>query len=143
MVHGNSSDTLEPVWKALASTDRRLMLDYLSEEPLTTGALCDRFPDLSRFSVMQHLRVLESADLVIPRREGRLRFNHLNPVPIQMIHDRWVSRYQQPWAEVLLSLRDDIEGVDVGAQRSRSGQSKGRSSTAGRRSSIPSRRNAG
>jgi len=101
--------SLEPVWRALASTTRRRMLDALYERPLTTGALSERFGELSRFAVMQHLRVLEEANLVVAQREGRHRINHLNPVPIQQIYDRWVSRFQQPWAEVLVSLKDDIE----------------------------------
>lgn len=64
--------------------------------PLTTGALADRFPEITRFAVMQHLRVLEEAELVVPRRDGRERYNYLNPVPIQRIYDRWVSRYTKP-----------------------------------------------
>lgn len=100
---------LEPVWRALASPVRREILDLLRDGPRTTGDLADRFPDVSRFSVMQHLRVLEEAELVVPRREGRQRYNYLNPVPIQRIHDRWVARYLQPWTEALVSLKDELE----------------------------------
>ena len=85
------------------------MLDLLRDGPVSTGELAESFRDLSRFAVMQHLRVLEDAELVVPRREGRTRLNFLNPVPIQRIHQRWVSRYQEPWAESLVSLKGSLE----------------------------------
>ncbi len=103
------SDPLAPVWKALSSATRRAILDLLREGPRTTGAIAERFPRLTRFAVMQHLRVLEAAELVIPRRQGRERYNYLNPVPIQQVFDRWVSRYMRPWTEALVSLRDELE----------------------------------
>ncbi len=102
-------DNLEPVWRALASPIRRRMLDLLRDGPVATGALAEEFRDLSRFAVMQHLRVLEEADLVLPRRDGRTRLNYLNPVPIQRIYSRWVSKYQEPWAEALVSLQGSLE----------------------------------
>jgi DNA-binding transcriptional ArsR family regulator len=102
-------DDLAGVWKALASPVRRAILDDLRDGPRTTGALAERFPKLTRFAVMQHLRVLEEAELVIPRRDGRERYNYLNPVPIQRVFDRWVSRYMKPWTEALVSLRDELE----------------------------------
>lgn len=102
-------DPLENVWRALASPTRRAILDDLRNGPMTTGTIADRFPKLSRFAVMQHLRVLEAAELVIPRREGRERYNYLNPVPIQQVYDRWVARYMKPWTEALVSLRDELE----------------------------------
>jgi DNA-binding transcriptional ArsR family regulator len=73
----------EQVWKALSSPHRRAMLDALRDGPLTTTALCERLPELSRFAVMQHLGVLERAGVVLVRREGRERWNELNAVPIQ------------------------------------------------------------
>jgi DNA-binding transcriptional ArsR family regulator len=102
-------DDLEDVWRALSNPTRRAILDLLRSGPMTTGALADEFPDLSRFAIMQHLGVLEEAELVVPRREGRRRYNYLNPVPIQQIHDRWVSRYTRPWTEALVDLRDELE----------------------------------
>jgi len=93
------------------------MLDLLKEGPLTTGDLAARFPDLSRFAVMQHLRVLEEGDLVVPVREGRLRHNYLNPVPIQQIYDRWVSDYMQPWTDALTSLKHGLEQIDEAEDR--------------------------
>jgi DNA-binding transcriptional ArsR family regulator len=100
---------LEKVWKALASEVRREILDLLRDGPRTTGALADEFPALTRFAVMQHLRVLEGVELVIPRREGRERYNYLNPVPIQQLYDRWVARYMKPWTEALVSLQTELE----------------------------------
>lgn len=76
---------------------------------MTTGALSREFPSLSRFAVMQHLGVLEEGDLVVHRREGRKRYNYLNPVPIQRVYDRWVVRYLRPWTEALVGLRDELE----------------------------------
>ncbi|HEX9704991.1 MAG TPA: metalloregulator ArsR/SmtB family transcription factor [Gemmatimonadales bacterium] len=107
---------LEPVWRALASPVRRLMLDLLRDGPRTTGGLAERFPAVSRFAVMQHLGVLVAAGLVMPRRRGRQRFNYLNPVPIQRIYHRWVSRYQEPWVESLVALKHELEGPAVRAR---------------------------
>jgi DNA-binding transcriptional ArsR family regulator len=100
---------LDLVWRALANPVRREMLDALRDGPQTTGAIVDRFPHLTRFAVMQHLKVLEQAELVIPLREGRHRHNYLNPVPIQRIFDRWVVRYMKPWTEALVDLREELE----------------------------------
>ena len=100
---------LDPVWRALANPIRRRMLDVLRDGACTTGDLAGCFPALTRFAVMQHLRVLEAGALVVHRRQGRLRLNYLNPVPIQQIFDRWVSRYQQPWVEALVGLKAQLE----------------------------------
>lgn len=102
-------DDAEAVWRALANATRRAMLDALRDGPLTTGELAERFAELSRFAVMQHLRVLEEAELIVVRRDGRRRYNYLNPVPIQALYDRWVVRYMQPWTEALLGLREELE----------------------------------
>ena len=82
---------------------------------MTTGLLAERFPDLSRFAVMQHLKVLEEANLIAVRREGRKRYNHLNPIPIQQIYDRWVHRYMQPWTEALVGLKAELEDREASA----------------------------
>jgi len=103
------AEDLESVWRALASPIRRRMLDMLRDGPMSTGQLAEQFGDLSRFAVMQHLGVLEEADLVVARRDGRTRLNFLNPVPIQRIYQRWVSRYQEPWTEALVSLKGSLE----------------------------------
>jgi DNA-binding transcriptional ArsR family regulator len=102
-------DDLDGVWAALANATRRGILDALREGPATTGSLASLFPELSRYAIMQHLGVLAAADLVLVRRAGRERYNYLNPVPIQRIHDRWVVRYMQPWTEALVSLREQLE----------------------------------
>jgi DNA-binding transcriptional ArsR family regulator len=100
---------LDPVWRALANPIRRRMLDVLRDGPCSTGDLAGCFPALTRFAVMQHLRVLEAGALIVHRRHGRQRLNYLNPVPIQQIFDRWVSRYQQPWLEALVGLKAQLE----------------------------------
>ncbi len=101
----------DAVWRALANPVRRRILDDLADGPLTTGALVERIEGLSRFAVMQHLGVLTEADLVVPIRKGRERFNYLNPVPIQQVYDRWVNRYMQPWTDALTSLKSELEST--------------------------------
>lgn len=113
------TDDLEPVWRALASPIRRRMLDALRVGPRTTGQLPALFPDISRFAVMQHLGVLDEARLVVPRREGRERWNHLNPVPIRRIYERWVSRFDEPFAAELTSLKARAERPTAAPARSR------------------------
>ncbi|WP_337181739.1 metalloregulator ArsR/SmtB family transcription factor [Shinella sp.] len=106
----SSESKEDAVFKALANGKRRQMLDAIRDAPLTTGALCERFAEMDRCTVMQHLKVLEEAELVIPRREGRERWNHLNALPIQAIHDRWISRYAGHAVSVLCALKDELEG---------------------------------
>ncbi|MFE5672223.1 ArsR/SmtB family transcription factor [Agromyces sp. NPDC056523] len=89
------------VFKALASPVRRRMLDALRDSTHTTGSLCARFPDLDRTTVLQHLRVLEDAELVDGRRIGRERHLSLAPLPIKRIHDRWISDYTRAAVELL------------------------------------------
>ncbi|KQY36044.1 helix-turn-helix domain-containing protein [Rhizobium sp. Root483D2] len=98
------------IFKALAASSRRAMLDMLKDHPQTTGELCARFPALDRCTVMQHLKVLEAADLVIVKREGRERWNYLNPLPIKDIHDRWIGPYAAQAVTLLGRLKDDLEG---------------------------------
>ncbi|QRM54826.1 metalloregulator ArsR/SmtB family transcription factor [Sinorhizobium sp. BG8] len=98
----------EAVFRALANGKRRQMLDALKDEPRTTGALCERFREMDRCTVMQHLKVLEEAGLIIARREGRERWNHMNALPIQRIHDRWISQYAGHAMSVLSALKDEL-----------------------------------
>ena len=98
------------VFKALAHPRRRQILDRLRNGPATTGTLCEAFEDMDRCTVMQHLKVLEDADLVVPRRDGRERWNHLNALPIKRIHDRWISEYATHAMTVLDRLKADLEG---------------------------------
>lgn len=104
-----SKEINDRIFKALAAETRRAILDALKDDPQTTGALCARFPTLDRCTVMQHLKVLEDADLVIVRREGRLRWNYLNPLPIKQIHDRWIGPYAARSVEMLDKLKTDLE----------------------------------
>jgi len=103
------ADDLDGVWRALANRVRRQMLDLLKEGPVTTGDMSNAFPGLSRFAVMQHLKVLEEAKLLTVIRDGRTRYNYINPIPIQQVYDRWVSRYMQPWTGALTSLKHELE----------------------------------
>ena len=97
------------IFKALAAATRRSILDLLKDDPQTTGALCACFPDLDRCTVMQHLKVLEEAELVLVQRRGRERWNHLNPLPIKHIHDRWIGPYAARAVEMLDRLKTDLE----------------------------------
>jgi DNA-binding transcriptional ArsR family regulator len=94
------------VFKALASPVRRRILDALKAEPRTTGAVCDLFAELDRTTVLQHLRVLEAAELVTGRRVGRERHLSLAPLPIKRIHDRWIDGYARAAVELLARLDD-------------------------------------
>ncbi|PRB06965.1 helix-turn-helix transcriptional regulator [Microbacterium sp. MYb64] len=100
---GTGDDDL--VFKALAAPIRRRMLDALREAPRTTGELCACFLELDRTTVLQHLKVLERAELVIGRREGRERHLTLAPLPIKRIHDRWIGAY----AAAAVQLLDDLD----------------------------------
>ena len=93
MAKGENDTADDLVFKALASPARRRMLDALKEAPRTTGALCAELPDLDRTTALQHLRVLEQAELVTGRKVGRERHLALAPLPIKRIHDRWISDY--------------------------------------------------
>ena len=101
---------MDEVFRALADPTRRSLLDELYEEDgQTLGALESRLP-MTRFGVMKHLRVLEEAGLVVTRRRGREKLHFLNPVPIRLVHDRWVSKYAEPWAAGLTGLKRELEG---------------------------------
>lgn len=98
------------IYKALADGRRREILDLLRDEPKTTGAICAHFQEIDRCTVMQHLGVLEKADLVVVQRKGRFRWNYLNAVPIRQIYDRWINRYASHDVEFLSRLKHDLEG---------------------------------
>ncbi len=97
------------VWKALGDATRRRILDVLAERPQTTGEIVARFEELSRTNVMKHLEILVNANLVIVRWEGRSRWNHLNPAPIQSVCDRWISRHVQKVASSMSRLKERVE----------------------------------
>ena len=102
-------DGAELVWKALADGTRRRMLDALASGPMTTGQLVSAFDELCRTNVMKHLDVLQAATLITVRREGRVRWNYLNPVPIQRVCDRWVSKHVQRISKSVSKLKDHLE----------------------------------
>jgi DNA-binding transcriptional ArsR family regulator len=98
------------IFKALADSRRREILDLLKDTPRTTGELCEHFEaTLDRCTVMQHIGVLERAELVLARREGRVRWNYLNVAPFQEIHERWISSYARGAVERLARLKRDLE----------------------------------
>jgi DNA-binding transcriptional ArsR family regulator len=103
---------MDEVFKALADPTRRHLLDELfDQDGQTLSALEQRLP-MSRFGVAKHLKVLEEAGLVTTRRRGREKLHFLNAVPIREVHDRWVSKYAEPWAAALTGLKRDLEEED-------------------------------
>lgn len=111
----------DTVWRALAHPLRRAILDALADGPRSSGEVVEAV-GRGRHVVLQHLAVLRDAGLVVTEAQGRRRVNHLNPVPIQLIYERWVSRYATPWAAALAGLGHTVEagrdareeGRDVG-----------------------------
>jgi len=106
----SSESTEDKVFKALAHPVRRGLLDAIKDRPKTTGALCEAHPAIDRCTVMQHLKVLEEAGLVLARREGRERWNHLNAMPIKAISDRWISQYAGHATSVLDRMQAQMGG---------------------------------
>src|SRR5450755_684435 len=100
---------MDEVFRALADPTRRALLDELfREDGQPLRALEERFA-MTRFGVMKHLKVLEEAELVVTKRRGREKLHFLNPVPIRLVHDRWVSKYAEPWAAGLSELKQRLE----------------------------------
>lgn len=106
-----ADDPLDAVFRALSSPVRRRLLDMLRDGALSTGDLGEAFPELSRFAIMQHLRVLEEARLVIPIKMGRVKMNYLNAVPLREMYERWVGRFEGHWAAALVGLRRGLEAT--------------------------------
>ncbi|MHA6691125.1 ArsR/SmtB family transcription factor [Devosia sp. A449] len=102
-------DENDLIFKALGHRTRRQICDVLKSEPHTTGQLCELLPELDRCTVMQHLRVLEEAGLVIAERRGRERWNHLDALPIQAIHERWIGPYAAYASSMLNRLKRELE----------------------------------
>src|ERR1700686_5618344 len=104
---------MDDVFRALADPTRRGLLDELfKQDGQTLSALEQRVP-MTRFGVMKHLRVLEEAGLVTTKRRGREKLHFLNPVPIRLVHDRWVSKYAERWAAGLTDLKHRLESTMI------------------------------
>jgi uncharacterized protein YndB with AHSA1/START domain len=100
---------MDAVFRALADPTRRSLLDELFEQDGQTLSALERRLPMTRIGVMKHLRVLEAAGLVTTKRRGREKLHFLNPVPIRLVHDRWVSKYAEPWAATLTGLKRRLE----------------------------------
>jgi len=98
------------VFKALADPTRRFLLDLLFARDGRTLTELESELEMTRFGVMKHLRVLEEAGLVVTRRSGREKLHFLNPVPIQLIHNRWIDKYTERHASALIDLKNELEG---------------------------------
>jgi DNA-binding transcriptional ArsR family regulator len=109
------TENMDAVFKALADPTRRSLLDELFKRDGQTLSALERGLPMTRFGVMKHLRVLEEAGLVTTRKQGREKLHFLNPVPIRLVHDRWVSKYAEPWAAALSGLKQDLEGGSDGS----------------------------
>ena len=102
-------DDDDMVFRALADPTRRHLLDRLFERDGRTLTELESELDMTRFGVMKHLRVLEGAGLVVTRREGREKLHYLNPVPIRLIHDRWIDKYTERRVSALVNLKKQLE----------------------------------
>src|ERR1700674_5541887 len=100
---------MDDIFKALADSTRRSLLDELFKEDGQTLSALERRLPMTRFGVMKHLRVLEQAGLVVTRRRGREKLHFLNPVPIRLVHDRWVSKYAERWVAALSEIKHKLE----------------------------------
>jgi len=97
------------VFKALADPTRRFLLDRLYERDGRTLTELESGLEMTRFGVMKHLRVLEDANLVVTKRQGREKLHFLNPVPIRLVHDRWIDKYTERQVKALVDLKDELE----------------------------------
>ncbi|WP_258233907.1 ArsR/SmtB family transcription factor [Brevibacterium oceani] len=107
MPNADADERDDAVFKALANPTRRRILDLVRTGPLSTGEVCEAFPDLDRTTVLQHIRVLEGAELLTGRKEGRTRQLALAPLPIKRIHDRWIDDYTRAAVGLLARLGDE------------------------------------
>jgi uncharacterized protein YndB with AHSA1/START domain/DNA-binding transcriptional ArsR family regulator len=115
---GPAGEDSDDVFRALADPSRRLLLDSLfTRDGQTLGELTARLPSMTRFGVMKHLRLLEAAQLVATRKVGREKLHYLNPVPIRLLHDRWISKYAEPWVGALAGLKATLEGAHMDRPR--------------------------
>src|SRR5580692_3764951 len=99
------------VFNALSDRPRRFLLDLLFQRNGRTRTDLESELDMTRFGVMKHLRVLEDAGLVVARRSGREKLHFLNPIPIQLIHERWIDKYRERHASALINLKTQLEDM--------------------------------
>jgi DNA-binding transcriptional ArsR family regulator len=97
------------VFKGLADPTRRFLLDRLYERDGRTLSELESELEMTRFGVMKHLRLLEDAGLVVTRRSGREKLHYLNPIPIRLIHDRWINKYRERYVSALTDLKNELE----------------------------------
>jgi DNA-binding transcriptional ArsR family regulator len=97
------------ILKALSHASRRVILDSIKDDPKTTSQLCKLLSNLDRCTVMQHLNVLENANLIIIKHQGKHRWNYINLFPIKEIHDRWIHKYSIEALDVLSKMKKDLE----------------------------------
>jgi DNA-binding transcriptional ArsR family regulator len=107
--HDPGGDALYLVFRALADPTRRFLLDLLFESDGRTLTELESELEMTRFGVMKHLKVLEEADLVVTRRSGREKLHFLNPLPIRMVHDRWIDKYTERRVTALIDLKNQLE----------------------------------
>jgi DNA-binding transcriptional ArsR family regulator len=107
--HDPGGDALHLVFRALADPTRRFLLDLLFESDGRTLTELESELEMTRFGVMKHLKVLEEADLVVTRRSGREKLHFLNPLPIRMVHDRWIDKYTERRVTALIDLKNQLE----------------------------------
>lgn len=105
----DDDDLLHAVFRALADPTRRYLLDLLFERDGRTLTELESELEMTRFGVMKHLKVLEDASLVVTRKQGREKLHFLNPVPIRMVHDRWIDKYTERRVTALLDLKRELE----------------------------------
>ena len=106
---------MDQVFKAMADPTRRQILDSLFERDGQTLTALEQELPMSRFGVSKHLKVLEAANLVVARKRGREKLHFLNPVPIRLVYERWVSKYSEPWASTLTGLKTTLEEEETDA----------------------------
>jgi DNA-binding transcriptional ArsR family regulator len=108
------SDGVDEVFRALADPSRRLLLDSLFEsDGQALSSLCEALPVMTRFGVMKHLTVLEEAGLVTTQKSGREKLHFLNPVPIRLVYERWVSKYAEPHVGAMVALKTQLESASA------------------------------
>ena len=109
-VYSHIVDGMDEVFRAIGDPSRRLLLDKLFEhDGQTLGELCAHLPGMTRYGVMNHLRILEEAELVTTLKQGRSKYHYLNPIPIRLVHDRWISRYAEPRVGAITGIKAHLE----------------------------------